>query len=172
MARSKRLLETQGRMMARGLAAFAEGRYQDARSAFVLAADANVSDSASRIHAAHACFALQRYDEAVRWLREAFGLEPRIRELPYDLRSDYGRVEEFDEHLAALEASVQAFPNDASPLIVLGYVQFYMGNRNEAYQALRRVARRMGDKARRDDLLTLLLEASKPSKYAAVKKGE
>jgi tetratricopeptide (TPR) repeat protein len=164
--RSRRLLKNHDLMMSRGTEAFVKGKYEQARSAFVLAADMNKFDPASRIHAAHACFALGRYSQSVRWLREAFGLEPRIRDLPYDLRTDYGRPSEFDDHLAALKASVQAFPKEIDPLIVLGYVYYYIGQRDQAHQALRKAKDCLAKAAPKDELVTTLLEATAPSRFA------
>ncbi len=166
--RSERLAESHRTKMSQGLQAFAAGQYEVARSAFVLAAGMDISDPASRIHAAHACFALGRYSQAVQWLREAFGLEPRIRELPYDLRNDYGRQEDFDAHLAALKGCLEAFPKEVDPPILLGYVHYFTGNRTEAYEALCKAKPRL-PKGKQDDLLALLLEASEPSRFVARK---
>ncbi len=167
--RTKRLLEARDLMMSRGVLAFASGQYEQARSAFVLAADMDKGDPASRIHVAHSCFALGRYGEAVRHLRRAFQLEPRIRELPYDIRTDYGRQEDFDEHLAALRAAVAAFPKEVDPLILLGYVHLYTGQRTEAYQALSRASERLVKGAPRDELIAALIENCKPPRFAARK---
>jgi len=166
--RSERLAESHRVKMSQGLQAFGAGQYEVARSAFGLAAGMDITDPASRIHAAHACFALGRYSRAVKWLREAFGLEPRIRELPYDLRNDYGRQEDFDAHLAALKGSLEAFPKEVDPPILLGYVHYFTGNRAHAYDALCKAKPRLA-KGKRDDLLALLLEASEPSRFVARK---
>lgn len=169
--RSSRLKQTHDLMMARGVAAFAAGDYEQARSGFVLAASTNVYDAASRVHAAHSCFALGRYDQAVRWLREAFRLEPRIRELPYDIRSDYGNPADFDAHLGALKATAAALPGEAEPLIMLGYVHYYTGQRAEAHRALTRASQRLARNAPEAELIAGLLENCAPSRYAANKAG-
>ncbi|MBN1346975.1 MAG: tetratricopeptide repeat protein [Phycisphaerae bacterium] len=169
--RGQRLLNTHGKMMSRGLAAFAQGDYDQARSAFALAASVNVFDPACRIHMAHACFALGRYGQAVRWLREAFGLEPRILDLPYDVRTDYGDPDDFVGHVARLERAVQGFSNEADPLIVLGYVRYYTGDRTKAYEALSLAGQRVAKNEPKRELIEMLLEASEPSRYAG-KKGD
>jgi len=168
--RTKRLLESHHKMMSRGLAAFAKGDYERARSAFVLAADMNHGDPASRVHAAHGCFALGRYSQAVRWLREAFRLEPRLCDLPYDIRTDYGAPKDFEAQLSALKGSVAAFPDEPDPLILLGYVSFYAGQRTEAHDALLQARRLLGDRAAKDHLVITLVEASQPSRFVARKK--
>ena len=168
--RTKRLLESHRKMMSQGLAAFAKGDYERARSAFVLAADMNHGDAASRIHAAHGCFALGRYGQAVRWLREAFHLEPRLCDLPYDIRTDYGDPKDFEAQLSALKGSIAALPDEPDPLILLGYVSFYAGQRAEAHDALVQARRRLGDQAAKDHLVTTLVKASEPSRFVARKK--
>jgi len=168
--RTKRLLDSHHQMMLEGVAAFRDGRYEQALSAFKLAAGMNVFDPTSRVHAAHACFALHRYGEAVRWLREAFRLEPRLCELPYDLRSDYGRGEDFEEHLASLKSAVELVPTERDPLILLGYVYLYTGRRAEAHQALTQAAERLGTSAPRDELVSMLQKASEPNRSVAGRK--
>jgi hypothetical protein len=165
--RTKRLLDKNRGMMSQGLQAFAEGRYEQALSAFRLAADMNKSDPAARVHAAHTCFALGRYSQAVRWLREAFGLEPRLRDLPYDIRDDYGRREDFDEQLTRLRGALELSPNDIDLLTLLGYINYYTGQRTEAYEALRKVKERIPKGARRDELVASLFEACAPERREA-----
>lgn len=167
--RSKRLGKKHELMMARGLTAFASGDYEQARSAFVLAASMNTFDPACRIHAAHSCFALARYDRAVHWLGEAFHREPRIRELPYDIRSDYGSAKDFQTHLATLRTCVAKFPKEAGPLIVLGYVSYYVGDRPGAYQALSKASKRLAKAAPEAKLVKTLMETCRPRQFMAAK---
>ncbi len=164
-ARTRSLLGTHDTMMKRGLAAFAHGNYAMARSAFRLAAKANVFDPACRVHLAHACFALGRYAEAARNLRDAFHLEPRLADLPFDVRDDYGRAEDFAHHLAALEKAATAA---AGPevLIVLGYVQYFTAERGEAYMALNQALKMLDERAAKErHLLGVLIEGCRPSRF-------
>lgn len=161
----ERGLERQERTLAharshldRGLIRFREGRYRDAANAFKLAADTNHGDPASRIYAAHALFATGRYREAVKYLRRAMELQPKIALLGYDIRDDYGEAEEFEEHLVALEEALEAAPANLDRLIVLGYVHYFTGNDLEAYRAFDR-ARQLSP---RDKLVRLMIEHCHP----------
>ncbi len=169
--RTRRLLQGHEEMVNRGVRLFAEGRYEEARSAFLLAADMNHGDPASRLHAANACFALQRYDRATHWLEEAFHLEPRLSHLPLDPRRDYGRQEDFNAHLKAVRSAVSLFPREHGPKIVLAYVLYYTGDRDEAHEMLSRVnsETKGNGRSKREHLITTLLSASDPGKYAAVR---
>jgi hypothetical protein len=162
--RTTRLLNKNRGMMSQGLQAFAEGQYERALSAFRLAADMNKSDPAARVHAAHTCFALGRYSQAVRWLRDAFNLEPRLRDLPYDIRDDYGRREDFEVQLVKLKGALELNPDDVDLLTLLGYVHYYTDQRTEAYEALRKVKERLPRNARRDELVSGLFEACAPER--------
>lgn len=163
--RTRSLLGTHDKMVKRGLSAFARGDYATARSAFRLAAKANVFDPSCRVHLAHACFALGRYREAARNIREAFHLEPRLADLPYDVRDDYGQPEDFDRHLAALQAAASSGAGP-EPLTVLGYVQYYTDQRSEAFVALRH-AQTMLDKrdTKQRHLLNVLIDGCRPSRF-------
>ena len=167
--RGERLLAGHRKMMARGLEAFAAGDYGRARSAFVLAGSMNEYDPACRVHLAHSYFALGRYRMAVGALRQAFWLEPRIRELPYDVRSDYGRPQDFATHLAALKQSVEAFPAEPDLPLLLAYVSYYTGQRAEAYPALLEAKRRSAKDGPNRRLISLFMEVCKPSPFLARK---
>jgi len=162
--RSKGLLSKQQVLMSDGLRAFEAGRYEQALSLFRLATGLNTYDPAARIHAAHAAFSVRRYSEAVRWLRSAFDLEPRLVDLPYDVRDDYGNREDFNDHLAALKAAIAASPNENDLLILLGYIHFYSDRRGEAARVLRQVADRRPKNAPKDELVSILLDRSEPEK--------
>ena len=53
-------------------------------------------------------FATGRYREAVKFLRSAFELQPRIAYLNYDMRKDYRRSDDFERQAAALDQSSTA----------------------------------------------------------------
>ena len=91
-----------------------------------------------------------------------------LRELPYDVRTDYGEPQAFDAHLAALKGSVEAFPDEADPLILLGYVSYYTGQRADAHRALRQA----GDRLPKDELVAMLLKATQPSRFVARKPAD
>lgn len=122
--------------MDKGLGLFRAGNYAQALSAFKLAAETNQGDPAARIYAVHALFATGRYREAMPFLKRAFELQPKIALLDYDMRDDYGRRADFDNHVRALEAALAQSPGSIERLVVLGYVRYYSGRRDAAYEPL------------------------------------
>ena len=111
------------------------------QNAFKLAAETNQGDPAARIYAAHALFATGRYREAVPFLKRAFELQPKLVLLDYDMRDDYGRRADFDSHVRALEAALAQSPSSVERLVMLGYVRYYSGQKDTAYEPLARVKR-------------------------------
>jgi Flp pilus assembly protein TadD len=122
--------------MDKGLGLFKQGNYRQAIDAFKLAAETNQGDPAARIYAAHSLFATGRYREAIPFLRRAFELQPKLALLDYDMRDDYGRRADFDSHLRALEAALGQSPSSVERLIMLGYVRYYSGQKDTAYEPL------------------------------------
>ncbi|HOB75499.1 MAG TPA: tetratricopeptide repeat protein [Phycisphaerae bacterium] len=132
-ARTGSLLQSALTSRDRGLAHFHKGQYREAADAFRLACDVNHGDPAARIYAGHALFATGRYREAVKYLRKAFELQPRIVYLTYDMRQDYPNRTDFDQQVAALREALRLAPRDSDRLFMLGYVYYYGGQREQAY---------------------------------------
>jgi len=145
--------------MENGLRAFGRHAYSGAARSFILAARLNQGDAASRIHAAHAMFALGRYHEAIPFLRRAFELQPRIAQLPLDMRDDYSERKDFTNRLNSLTQAAGASPKDADLWFLLGYCHMYSGSPAEAYRALKTAA----ELRREDRLIQALLEVAKLS---------
>lgn len=139
--RTEHLLQSAHSAMDRGLISFREGRYREAADAFRLACDTNQGDPSARIYAAHALFATGRYRDAVKYLREAFRLQPRIAYLTFDMRSDYRQPEEFEKQVAALDSALDTAPRDEDRLFMLGYVLYFGGQREMAYYTFQRLVR-------------------------------
>lgn len=91
-----------------GHEAFSKGEYDRAARGYILAARQNQGDPASRLCAGNALIALGRYDEAAQLLRRAFELQPRMAYLPLDLRDEYGRAEDFHQHLSKVKTAAEA----------------------------------------------------------------
>ncbi|HPD30431.1 MAG TPA: tetratricopeptide repeat protein [Phycisphaerae bacterium] len=122
--------------MDRGLKFYREGKYRQAIDAFKLAAETDQGDPAARIYAAHALFATGRYREAMPFLARAFELQPKLALLDYDMRGDYGRPADFEAQVRALESALAQSPSSVERLIMLGYVRFYSGQKDAAYDPL------------------------------------
>jgi len=122
--------------MSDGLLAFRNGDYSQAVRNFIRAAKINQGDPASRIHAAHAMVAIERYHEALPALRRAFQLQPKIAYLALDIRRDYGVKTDFDAHLKNLRQSAGRAEDDPALWLLLGYYEFYSGREAKAVRSL------------------------------------
>jgi len=144
-------------LMAGGLYEFRVGRYRKAANYFLAAAELNHGDAASRLHAAHALFAVGDYRAAVVVLRRAFQLQPKIVALTYDIEDAYGDDDNFEDHLEELEDAAKDNRRDVSLWVLLGYVRAYSDDRDDAYEALAH-AMRLDP---RDELANRLARATK-----------
>ncbi len=140
-ARAGRLLDQSREKFDQAIIYFRDGKYDRAAINMLGAAEKNQADPASRLHAGHALFALGQYDEAVRLLARAFELSPSLAYKNYDIRDEYGEKTDFDRHLLALKAHVDANPKDASAVTLLGYVIFYTEGPGPAHPYLARAAK-------------------------------
>lgn len=148
--------------MGRGLAAFRGGLYREAAKYFKLASEMNQGDPSAMIYAAHALFAVGRYQEGNFYLRKAFTLEPRIALLTYDMRDDYGNKQDFAVQLAALQSAADAAPGNIDRLAMLAYIFNFTAQPDRAYQVLTK-ARKISPN---DKVVKLLYEASNPPDIA------
>jgi len=121
-----------------GVRAFLAGEYSLASRQFVLAAQLNQGDAASRLHAAHALVALGRYDEASLSVRRALQLQPKLVFLPLDIRGDYGRIKDFDEHTRKLRDAASQAADNANLWFLLGYWDFFSGRADRARLSLQK----------------------------------
>ena len=142
----------------RGLAAFRDGRYREAADAFRLACETNQGDPAAELYAGHALFAIGRYHDGVKYLRRALELQPRIAFLTFDMRDDYRDRTEFEQQFKALEEALRIAPRDEDRLFMLGYVLYYGGQRDRAYEPFARLLRIDP----RDSVARRLMEACQP----------
>jgi tetratricopeptide (TPR) repeat protein len=165
--REHSLLQHHSVQLKRGLDHFHKGEYQQAAAAFKLAADTHHGDPASRIYAGHTLFAIGHYQQAITHLRRAFELQPKIPLLDYDVRDDYPKNNDFNQHLATLEAAVKKDPNEPNRLLLLGYVRDYANQRDKAYTPLAR-ANRIN---RGDNFAERLMEHCRPPDVALENKG-
>jgi tetratricopeptide (TPR) repeat protein len=151
-ARGEEVREHASNHYKRGLKHFREGRYHPATRYFKLAAETNQGNPTSRIYAAHALFAIGRYEDAVRYLRRAFELQPKIALLSYDIRKDYKDQTDFKQQLEKLLEAHQLDPDRIERLVLMGYIYFYTNQREKAYHPLFRAI-----KINPDDRLARLL---------------
>lgn len=128
-----------------GMQQFRSGNYDRAAIAWLNASTLDQGDAASRLQAGHALFALGRYDQSVLLLARAFELAPQLVGASFDVRSDYTKQEDFNQHLTRLEMHVAQNPNEVAGLTLLGYVKSYTVGPSHAYGFLLR-ARQLAPK--------------------------
>jgi tetratricopeptide (TPR) repeat protein len=146
-------------LMESGLYDFYMGRYDQASAQFLAAVSMSPGDIDSRLRAVHALFAVGDYGAAAAMLREALRLQPPAILLNYDIRGEYGKLEDFASHVQQLEAATVKSPGDFNVWLMLGYVRAYSGDRAAAYQALRQAVRLNP----RDPMMTRLIRATRPA---------
>ncbi|HVP09868.1 MAG TPA: tetratricopeptide repeat protein [Phycisphaerae bacterium] len=139
--RAGRLLNQWSDQFDDGILRFRDGNYERAAIDMLGAAEKNHADGASRLHAAHALFALGHYTDAARLLERAFELVPSLAYKSYDIREEYGDPADFEQQLEALHAYVVAHPNDVGAVTLLGYVTYFTDGPSTAYPYLRKAAR-------------------------------
>ncbi len=165
--RTDRLLGNAEKFRDRGLRHMSQGNYRQAADAFKLAAETNQHDPAARLYATHAYFANGRYRDAVKFLRRAFELQPRVAYLNFDLRDDYGRKSDFDRHLKALERASRQSPRNIDRLVLHGYVLSFSNQRDLAWQPLIQAYKINPD----DALVRRLMETAQPPDVELEKAG-
>ena len=117
-----------GVALGRGDKAFETGRYAEARAEYVRALVLADEDAGVRIALGISEFALGRFEDASRAIREGVVRMPRLARSSLDLRGGYGRPEalrrDFAAHLAALETHVETHGDDAGARFLLGFIRY------------------------------------------------
>jgi tetratricopeptide (TPR) repeat protein len=95
---------------------------------------------------AQARFAAGKYREAVAAIADGMKRRPDWPAARFQPRDLYGNnIGLFDNHLQALRQAVEAFPDDAGLLFLLGYELWFDGKKDEARRILEKAARRATD---------------------------
>lgn len=107
---------------------FGKGRYGDARDEYTRALVIGGNDPGVRIPFGMTEFALGRFADASRAMRQAAAGESPFDPDSIDVRQAYDKPGEFDAHVAKLEHFVAAHPFDADGLFLLGFIKACSGN--------------------------------------------
>ncbi|MEK6643256.1 MAG: hypothetical protein AABZ08_05050 [Planctomycetota bacterium] len=122
---------------------FSRGRYAEARDEYTRAIVVGGDDPGVRIPFGMSEFALGRFADASRAMRQAATAQPPFDPDTIDVRQAYERLGEFDAHVRGLEQHVAAHPFDPDGLFLLGFIKACSGNATgaravfENYLALR-----------------------------------
>lgn len=127
-----RIEEEFGKRMEEGAAAFARGEFDKARHAFVLAILAMPDNVDAKLAYAITQFAIGDYHVAAILLRQVIPAHPEVVYSDFDLRERYEKKEKLTRQVETLRAYIKAHPGDADAMLVLGFVQHFSGQRDEA----------------------------------------
>ncbi len=142
-------------LVGQGSTAFAEGRFDEARSFFARAMLADERDGHPKLLYAMANFALGDYEVAATALRRALLTTSTLLEYPPDVRAFYGDVSLWDAHLSGLAAYAAANRARRSEQLLLSYLYFATGDTGRALVHLAPITQ--SDPT--DDVAALLLDA-------------
>ncbi len=121
-----------GIAIGRGDKAFEQGAYEQARAEYRQAIDAVGDEPGLRIALGLSDYALGSFGDAARAIRRGVARSPELAKSDFHLLDVYGRMTDADLHRRALDNYVSQHPEDADALFVLGFVQFFSGQRHSA----------------------------------------
>jgi hypothetical protein len=158
-------LDESGRLIARGLAAFAGGEHGLAARHFEQASAADPPAAMPHFLAAQAQFALGKYRDAVASIHAGMRLKDDWPRAAFRPRTELykGKEEDLDAHLKRLEVVLAKNSENATFLFLLGYQLWFDGRRMEALPLLQRARPGIADPA----LIDQFLKAGAPGPVAA-----
>lgn len=122
--------------LAAGKRFFKEGKYALAVDAFLEAVLAAPQDGMPKLYFGLAHFAVGDFGYASYAIRRGMDHVARISTVAMDPRYLYGKLADFDQHLAALTAHVQRSPADGDAHFLLGYMLYFAGQYQPAIEQL------------------------------------
>lgn len=121
-----------GIAIGRGDKAFEQGAYEQARAEYRQAIEAVGDEPGLRIALGLSDYALGSFGDAARAIRRGVARSPELAKSDFHLLDVYGRMTDADLHRRALDNYVSQHPEDADALFVLGFVQYFSGQRHSA----------------------------------------
>jgi len=131
-----------GTYLEQGEAAFAAGRYDEARRLFRRAVMQLPDDAYAQLDYGLVHFALGEYSAAAEAFRRALSADPDLLDRLPDVSTAYGTRESFEMHLGALARFLESNPTHTDARFVLGLVLFSVGDAQSAIAELSRVLHR------------------------------
>ncbi|MFO0982381.1 MAG: tetratricopeptide repeat protein [Planctomycetota bacterium] len=126
-------------LLGQGKQLFRQADYLGAAEAFRQAILKDLTNPIAKFGYAHALFALGNYPFAALAIRLGMKLLPEWPILGGGLRDLYGKPDDLDGHLQALDHYLAQRPDDPAALLVLGYAQYFSGNLDRAAAAFERL---------------------------------
>ena len=121
-----------GPVLGEGNAAFASGRYEDARRLYVQAVFADERDGYAKMLYAWANFALGDFEVAATAVRRALLTSPDLMEFPIDVRTLYLDRLVFEFHVSELARHTVANPEGSDAVFLLSYLYYSVGEPGRA----------------------------------------
>lgn len=140
----------------KGNAAFAAGRYDEARGLYARAVMTDERDGYAKSLYAWANFALGDYEVAAAALRRALLTTPELMDYPPDLRTLYPDRAVLDRQADALQRFIADHPEHREAQLVWGYLLYSIGQAEPAASVFTALASADQD----DTLLSLLRDAA------------
>ncbi|MBN1490062.1 MAG: tetratricopeptide repeat protein [Phycisphaerae bacterium] len=127
--------------------AFARGAYDEARRAFVAAMVEMPNNIDPMLALALTHFATGEYELAAMLLQQVLPDHPEIAQSLFDLRTQYPDAETLAKQITALRSHIESHPSEIAPRVLLGFVEHFSGQREEARKTFEAVAAQAPDNA-------------------------
>ncbi|MBI4580550.1 MAG: hypothetical protein HY718_12660 [Planctomycetes bacterium] len=145
-------------LMVEGTRLFYDGKYNEAAATFLRVTLADRQNVDATLAYAIARFATGDYQVSALAIRRGVRRIPEVVSSTFDVRSRYGNVDHFRDHLARLEGHLRHHAEDDDAWIVLGFVKHFSGEREVAAE----IFRRLKDRPRADRQLADIFLEAKP----------
>ncbi|NLX22221.1 MAG: hypothetical protein GXY55_11230 [Phycisphaerae bacterium] len=119
-------------LMSEGIAAFTQGGYEASARAFLQVMLEDPENVDGILAYAVARFATGDYEVSALAIRRAVRRLCEVVHSDFDLRERYGRIEDLQAHWAQLVDALRHDPEHPDILLVLGFVQHFTGQREQA----------------------------------------
>ncbi len=119
-------------LMSGGIAAFTRGSYEESARAFLQVMLEDPENVDGTLAYAVARFATGDYEVSALAIRRAVRRLCEVVHSDFDLRERYGRIEDLQAHWAQLVDALRHNPEHPDILLVLGFVQHFTGQREQA----------------------------------------
>lgn len=123
-----------------GMLAFRDEDYTRAFTEYRVAMRSGCIDARSRLGIVLAQFALGHFDDAAATLGSDLISSPTLDRSALDVRMAYARPENFNGHLARLEAAAAEWPDKVEYLLLAGFMRYHSGDKEGGRRALERYA--------------------------------
>jgi len=134
--------EEMDRLMKEGVELFSNGDYEKAAQNFMRVSMAVPDNVDALLAYAVARFATGDYANSATAIRRAVRKVPDVVNSLFDLRDRYGKMSDFDRHVANLVRHVNEKKDDIDGWLVLGFVQHFIADRPHAKETFEGIKKR------------------------------